>query len=99
MKPQFVNNIKITPKFYFNSVVLHCSIRKRVGQSCKVKFDNIEIEHTDHRDYITFNIVVDTRDYVFFKELIEDVSKSIEVTKYVNLESHRASYELLRAFN
>lgn len=99
MKPQFVNNIKITPEFYFNNVVLHCSTRKRVGQSCKVTFENIEIEHNDCKNYITFSIVIDTRDYIFLEELIEDISKSIKITKYINLESHRASYELLRVFN
>lgn len=99
MKPYFINDIKITPEFLFNLVILHCSIKKRVGQSCKIEFDNTTINCNDYGNYVTFNLVINTKSYATLSELLHDVSKSITVTKHVNLKSRRASHELLRAFN
>ena len=98
-KPYFINGLKVTPTVTFNAVVLSISVKRRVGQLTKMFYNGKKLCRSQARNYDTYSIYVSSKPYVLLDELIYNVVRHIQVVKYINLESDKASYELLRALS
>lgn len=95
---------KVTLEYIsMTKTLVSISVKKRIGQS--VQFLDLETgdviigSTTDHKEYTTLSFTIENSDYMYDESiLLYNLSTKITFRKSINLDSHRASYELLRAF-
>ena len=100
-----VGGYLVSYTFGFNEVWLRIYVNKRKGQLVKADITPIEgpwcyIADTYTYDrYFAITVCCDTRSFKSIKDLVEWVVNNLTVTKYIDMNSSRASYELQRALN
>ena len=87
----------------FNEAWLRIYVNKRKGQLVKADITPIEgpwchIVSLDTYDkYAAIEIYCDTRTFEYINDLVKWVINNLTITKYIDMDSDRSSYELQRA--
>ena len=95
----------ISYEYGFNHMFIKLYVNKRIGQLVKADITPIEGDSLyissigDCGKYAAINFVVDTKSFRWINEVFDLILDNIKIDKYINFNSHRLSYELLRALS
>ena len=95
----------ISYQYGFNHLFMRLYVNKRIGQLVGASITPIESDHcyiagvTNYDKYAIIDVTVDSRPFQFMDDIFDLVLNNIKINKYINFNSHRLSYELLRALS
>lgn len=98
-----IDGVFVTIEYGFNRAFVLFHIKKRRGQLVKAELKcegpRCYFNVYNYQDSACIEVCTETKNFEFVEDLVKFLWKELTITKYISMDSHRASYELSRALS
>ena len=98
-----IDGVFVTIEYDFNRAWVSFHIKKRVAQLVKAELkcesNSYYFNVFNYNESACIQVCAVTYGFEYIDDLVEFLWKELTITKYIDMDSHRVSYELSRALS